>query len=218
MPRRQSPHEANLPVPGDFVALVSRLQSDAIDILLGYIWQGLDGLKARGYRYESDQEDIERTITEGLAQEIRDVMTGYEPYYLEHGPHEHETRSTANAQPPTYDLAFIFRRNPRAKWPIEAKVLKTDGVVAEYVKDVHGSYLNFRYAPFSSQAAMLGYLLGGRPARSLERIAEKLAIAMERHTSFPDRDHGVTHHTREVPAGKEYPQEFMCHHLIFLIN
>ncbi len=218
MPRRRSALEANLPVPGDFVSLANRWQEDAINILLGYIWQGLDGLKARGYRFDPAQENIERVITQLLAPEIRDAMTGAEPYYLEHGPYEDETRLTANAQPPAYDLGFILRANPRAIWPIEAKVLQTEGGVAGYVKDIRESYLSFRYAPFSSEAAMLGYLLSGLPARTLERIAERLGCELERHAHFPERDHGLTHHTRKVPAGKDYTPEFTCHHLVFLIN
>ena len=157
-------------------------------------------------------------LTQLLAPEIRDAMTGAEPYYLEHGPYEDETRLTANAQPPAYDVGFIFRANPRAIWPIEAKVLKTDGGVAEYVKDIRESYLSFRYAPFSSEAAMIGYLMSGLPTRTLEKIAESLECRLERHSTFPERDHGLTYHTREVPADKEYPNEFLCHHLIFLIN
>ena len=218
MARRRSALESNFPAPQDFVALASRWRADAIEILLGYIWQGLDRLKAHGFRFDPDQENIERAITQLLAPEIRDAMTGAEPYYLEHSPYEDETRLTANAQPPAYDLGFILRANRRAIWPIEAKVLKTDGGVAEYVEDIRESYLTFRYAPFSSEAAMLGYLLSGLPARALARIAERLETELERQASFPERDHGMTHHTREVPTGKSYPTDFTCHHLIFLIN
>lgn len=218
MPRRRSALEANLPVPQDFVALASRWRADAIDILLGYIWLGLDRLKAHGFKFDPDQENIERVITQLLVPEIRDVMTGAEPYYVEHGPYEDETRLTANAQPPAYDLGFILRANRRAIWPIEAKVLKTDGGVAEYVQDIQDSYLSFRYAPFSSEAAMLGYLLSGFPARTLAKLAASLGCTIERYEGFPERDHGVTHHTREVPPDKPYPPNFTCHHLVYLLN
>ena len=92
MPRRRSALEANLPAPRDFVALARRWRADAIEILLGYIWQGLDRLKAHGFIFDPDQENIERVITQLLTPEIRDAMTGAEPYYLEHGPYEDETR------------------------------------------------------------------------------------------------------------------------------
>lgn len=218
MPRRRSALEANLPVPGEFVSLAKRWRDDAIEILLGYIWQGLDALKSRGYSFDPDQENIERTITQLLVPEIRDVMSGAEPYYVEHGPYEDETRITANAQPPAYDLGFILRANRRAIWPIEAKVLKTDGGVADYVQDIRDSYLSFRYAPFSSEAAMLGYLLSGLPARTLAKIAASLACEMDTHPAFLERHHGITRHTRVVPLGKAYPPGFMCHHLVYLLN
>ena len=218
MPRRRSPLEVNRPEIGDFVTLACRWRADAIEVLLGYIWRGLDRFKADGLRVDPDQVNIERTITRLLTPRIGDTMSGYEPYYVQHAPDEDETRLTANASPPIYDIAFVLRANERLMWPIEAKVLKTDGGVAEYVKDIRESYLSFRYAPFSSQAAMLGYLLNGLPARTLEKIADRLGCGMERHASFPERDHGLTRHIRSVPPGKDYPPEFTCHHLIILIN
>jgi len=218
MPRRRSALDANVPAPGDFVTLAKRWRSDAIDILLGYVWSGLDRLKARGYHFDPDHENLERVITQLLVPEIRDAMTGEEPYYVEHGPYEDETRLTANAQPPAYDIGFILRANHRAIWPVEAKVVKTDGGIAEYVQDVEESSLSVRYAPFASEAAMVGYLLRGLPAKTLKRIGETLACEIARHESFQGRDHGVTNHMRKVPEGKSYPSEFTCHHLIFLLN
>jgi hypothetical protein len=218
MPRRRSPLEANLPVPDDFVKLAKLWRSDAVDILLDFIWRALDRLKLLGFQFDPKQENLEREITQLLEPEIREVMTGAEPYFIQHGPFESETRAPAPAQPPQYDLGFILRDNRRAIWPIEAKVLKSDGAVAEYVKDVRAAFLTATYAPFSSEAAMLGYLLGGSPARALARISETLPCTMEQHPRFLDRDHRLSRHTRTIPPGKPYPVEFICHHVISLLQ
>jgi hypothetical protein len=218
MPRRQSPLEANWPTPEDFVALARRWRSDAIEILLGYVWVGYDLLKEQKLRFDPRQEDLEREITQLLVPRIRDAMSGAEPFYAEHGPFETETRHSAKAQPPQYDLGFVMRANPRAIWPLEAKVLKTDEGVAEYVKDVRGAFLEIVYAPFSSEAAMLGYLLKGSPGRTFTKIAGSLGCQLEEHSHFAGRDHRCSRHIREVPIGKTYPSGFTCHHLIFLFS
>jgi len=217
MPRRLSPLEANFPVPGDFVVLATRWRSDAIDILLDFIWKGLDRLRARGYTFALDQENPEREISQFLAPEIRDGMSGEEPYYLEHGPFESETRKTAKAQPPQYDLGFVLWENRRAIWPIEAKVLKTENAISEYVKSIQTSFLTANYAPFSSEAAMLGYLLQGSPAVTLAQIAKALACSLESHPRFLERDHRLSRHKRTIPPGKPYQSEFTCHHIIALM-
>ncbi len=217
MPRRKSPLEANMPVPDDFVLLAKRWRNDAIEILLDFIWRGLDQLRAQHLTFDANQVNPEREITQLLAPEIREVMSGAEPYYLEHGPFESETRKPPPAQPRQYDLGFVLRVNRRAIWPIEAKVLKTDGSVGEYVGDVRTMFLTATYAPFSSEAAMLGYLLSGSPETTLARIAEALACVLEPHPRFPDRDHRLSHHMRAIQAGKPYPADFTCHHIIALL-
>jgi hypothetical protein len=214
MPRRQSPLEVNFPVPDDFVRLAKNWRIDATIILLDFIWKGLDRLKALGLTFDPDQENIEREITQLLEPEIRDAMTGLEPYYIQHSPFESQTRMPAPAQPPQYDLGFILRANRRAIWPIEAKVLRTDGTVAGYVKEVKDAFLNATYAPFSSEAAMLGYLLRGSPTKALTRIAEALDCTLDHHPSFGDRDHKLSHHERTIPDGESYPINFICNHLI----
>ena len=90
-------------------------------------------------------------------------MSGDEPFYVQHGPFERETMRPPPAQPPEYDLAFVFRADERIMWPIEAKVLETPGGVADYVRDIREEYLKCRYGPFSASGAMLAYLLDRYP-------------------------------------------------------
>ena len=102
-------------------------------------------------------------------------------------------------------------------WPLEAKVLKTDGAVSEYIKEINDNFMTCRYAPFSSEGGMLGYLLSGNPDKAFTNIAKKLPCTLNDHPDFPNRDHKTSDHQRVIPPEKSYPAEFRCHHLLLKI-
>jgi hypothetical protein len=185
------------------------------------VWRGYDAFCEEALSEVDccqDDEDLERDITQLLEPKIREEMNGYEPFYVQHGPYEHETRTAAPAQPPQYDIAFILNSNPRVMWPLEAKVLRTDGRVAEYLEEIRLNFLTCRYSPFSSEAAMLGYLLDGAAETAFGNIAQKGGWELAPHRHFRDRDHRTSDHTRAVPRGKTYPADFRCHHLILRLR
>ena len=99
-------------------------------------------------------------------------------------------------------------------WPLEAKVLETPQAIADYERDVREQYLTCRYAPFSAAGAMLGYLLSGSAADALARIEAKLGCVLDPVPAFAERPHRMSSHCRTVPAGKNYPADFRCYHLI----
>jgi hypothetical protein len=219
MPRGLTPIQANYPIPDDFVAMVKRWRGHAIDILFGYVWSGFDRLlEEEQFDLSQAEENLERGITQLVAQRIRDGMESKSPFYLEHHPFEDETRVAPPAAPPAPDLAFVLRANPRATLPLEAKVLATDGRVAEYVAEITDNFLKCRYAPFSSQGGMLAYLLSGLPSRALENIATKLGCEVFPHQAFPERHHACSRHQRTAEACKHAPRDFTCHHLIVLFD
>ena len=206
-------------MPDDFAGLVRRWRGDAIEILFGYVWRGFDSLLSDPQlKFDEDAENIERGITQCVCQRIRDAMQGKPPFYLEHHPFEDESRATAPAAPPAPDLAFVFRANPRATLPLEAKVLHTDGSVGDYVREIMANFLECRYAPFSSEGGMLGYLLKGVPSRALKNIAVSLDCELVSHPAFADRDHACSHHERMVADHPHAPPYFTCHHLIILFG
>jgi len=219
MRRGLTPVQANYPIPQDFVALIQVWKSDAVDRLFGCVWQGFDKLRTdHEFDLTDADENLERGITQLVCQPIRDVMEVDSPFYLEHHPFEDETRQPAPAAPPAPDLAFILRANPRASLPLEAKILRTDGAVAEYVREVTENFLQCRYAPFSSQGGMLGYLLAGVPSSTLQSIARQLGCVLAPHTTFAGRDHACSRHQRKGRLCAKAPREFTCHHLIILIS
>ena len=158
----------------DFVALANRWYSDASVIILTLIWEGYDRLLADLGSAGINESDLERSISQSLEWRIRIGMSGDEPFEIQHGPFERETMLGHGAQPPAYDLAFFLRADERIMWPLEAKVLETDGRVGEYVNDLRNEFLTCRYAPFSSEAAMVGYLLSGSPDQVFRNLEEKI--------------------------------------------
>jgi hypothetical protein len=141
-------------------------------------------------------------------------MTGDEPFHIQHGPYERETMAQPPAQPPQYDLAFVWSREERIMWPLEAKVLETPRTLANYVRDVHDQFLSCRYAPFSGSGAMVGYLLSEEAEDALLNIGTSLGCPLKKVAAFPSRPHRVSEHHRLVPAGKNYPADFRCYHLV----
>ena len=195
-----------------FLALVAVWGRDQADIMLGFVWTAYDAMRASMPVVEP--RDLERSITQLMEPRIRDAMTGDEPYYIQHGPFEHETMAAPPAQPPTYDLAFVLRADERIMWPLEAKVLETPNQVADYDRDIRQEFLTCRYAPFSNAGAMLAYLLTGSATTVFEAIQSKLGTLLSAAPAFVNRAHRTSEHQRNVPQNKSYPNTFHCHHLV----
>lgn len=217
MPRTRSIVNALWPASEEFVALATRLSSDAINVLYGAVWVGYDVLYREALKrvnWDQDYEQLERSITQLLVPRIRDAMGSFTAFDVEQGVFEYETSFSRQAQPPQYDIAFVLRDNPSVMYPLEAKVLCTDGTLAEYIAAIRERFLNAKYAPFSSESGMLAYLLSGQAQALLANIGKGISAELEPYAAFPTRDHMVSNHVRQVPAGKKYPVRFRCHHLV----
>lgn len=220
---RKAPSELAFSDQYEFVELAKNWRPDAITVLLDLIWQGYD-------LYQSDvlskidlsqvDDQLERDITQSLSIYIEQVKTGFEPFFIRSEWFEMEMREPAPARPKQYDLAFVWSNptNVRIVWPIEAKVLRSDSSVTEYVNEITGNYLTCRYAPFSSEAGMLGYLLKGIPNAAFKNIGTAVKCSLFNHPDFSGRDHKISDHDRRVPTGKIYPAKFRCHHLLLQLT
>jgi hypothetical protein len=219
MNRLPTPIQANYPVPEDFVVMARRWQPDAIENMLGYVWQGFDTLlEEENFDLSKAEESLERDISFIVCQKIRDAMDGKPPYYLEHLPPENEMRASAQAAPPTPDLGFIWIHNPRAIFPLEAKILPTDRKIGKYVKEIKENFLTGRYASFSSEAAMLGYLLNGKVESAFENISTRLNCTLKRYPPYKERNHWFSLHKRKENGTGSSRNEFMCHHMIIFFG
>ncbi len=210
--------ERRWPDTPEFNSVLRSWKTAGSVILLRLVWSGYDLFYKEALSQvdcSQDDKDLERNITQLIEPKIQEAMSGFEPFYVQHGPNEHETRQPAPAQPPQYDIAFVLRVNPRVMWPLEAKILRTDSNVGNYVTEVKDDFLTCRYAPFSSEAAMLGYLLSGDYNKAFANISDKGGWNLKSHQDFPSRAHKVSNHSRFVPNGKKYPIRLQCHHLLF---
>ena len=203
-----------------FQALAQHWCADGSRILCGFIWDGYDRLRKEVLDQldcSPNDEDLERSVTQLLVPRIRKCMSGDEPFDLEHGPFEFSTRLSGPGASPQPDMGFVWYRHPRAIWPIEAKVLRLDRNIQPYVVEVKQNLLSGRYAPFSTEGAMVGYLLSGDATVVFELVATSLRCKLLHHASFPDRDHKVSPHTRDNLADQKSPHDFCCHHMIMWI-
>ena len=220
MTRRFTVSEKIWPDTVEFGSFLEKVAGESSVSLLRLVWRGFDSLSndLRDINLEEPLDDLERDLTQQLEKRVRREMTGFEAFELQHGPYERESRKPAPAQPPQYDLAFALRANERVMWPIEAKVLGDPGRISSYVNDLQNEYLTFRYAPFSREGAMLGYLLAGNPIDVFTNLSVALSCSLVSHPEFATRDHRTSDHVRTPPPGIPYPSEFRCHHMIFRLG
>jgi hypothetical protein len=219
--RRKTPTELRYSSPPHFGTL-KRWKKDLTSNMFRHVWEAYDLLRSEVISKidpSKAEDDVERDITMSLERRIRRVMTGDEPYTVQHGPYEEETRKPSPAQPPQYDIAFVMNADERVMWPLEAKVLKADTVtaLADYLADVRNEYLTSRYAPFTGEGAMVGYLFSGTEDLAFRSIEASLPCTMTHHPDFKARAHKTSDHSRSVPAGKPYSTNFRCHHMMMKI-
>jgi hypothetical protein len=208
-------------VPPDFMYVASSWPEGIMTGMLDSVWQAYDLLcKEILSQIDLTQpvEQLERNITELLERRIQRSLSGYEPFQVQHESWEWETRTSSQAQPPQYDIAFVLNENERVKWPLEAKVLPTDKAISPYIQEILENFLTCRYAPFSSEGGMLGYLITGVPGKLFNRISSELECVLSYHPSFTSRNHRTSLHKRIVPNNKNYPAAFSCHHLVMPVS
>jgi hypothetical protein len=219
---RVSPIQANYPIPEDFVALAQRLRPDAISVMLDHVWQGYDRLRQVD-SFAVTQEDIqlEDEITAALHARIQDVMhesDAFSPFKVVHQPLEGEKQKDMG-RPPQSDLGFrLSGGNVRSHFSIEAKLIRTDGAVSRYIKEISDNFLTGRYSTFSSEAAMLGYQLSGTAGNAFSAIGAALKCRLTKPSSFPNREHRCSFHQRKVGAAPNAGTKFKCHHLLMLFD
>jgi hypothetical protein len=215
MARNCTPVQRNYPVPEDFVALANRLRPKAVDELLRCIWQGFDQLVSEEFDVTKEDTQLEDDISFAAYCRIQDSMPAYSPFSPIHQPREREHRQPTG-MPPTSDLGFRMRGgNVRSHFTIEAKVVRTERAVSQYVSEVTDNLLTGRYSTFSSEAVMLGYLLSGTPDVTFDAIATSLRCALNTHPRFANKNQRWSDHRRNIEPASP-PQSFRCHHLLIL--
>lgn len=213
--------ELRWPTTPEFEAVARGMNQGAINMLTRAIWCGYDRFFAEVIAFidptRADAE-VERSITQYMSPYINECIDEFSPFHLLHSVREFETRRAPPAQAPEYDTAFVLYANPRITWPLEAKVLRTDGAVAPYIADVRGEFLTCRYAPFSAGGAMIAYLFDGDPHVLFDNIERQLGTSLRQQEFTPSRQHRYSDHVRTPPPNKPYPAQFRCHHIVMQMS
>lgn len=217
MRRRQTISEQLWPKDGSFDSLKA-WRADAGVVILRRVWAAYDDLGTsilNKVDWAAAADEIERSLTAYHSLKILERQTGDEPFIMLPEMPEFETREPAPARSKAYDFGFVMRGGDYSMiWPIEAKVLKTDRKLTGYLRDLEAKFLKCEAAPYSHEGALIGYLISGSPAVVFEGIAAHIGQLLLSPQEFVGRNHRTSTHKREVPQGKSYPKDFLCHHLI----
>lgn len=208
-------------------ALVRIWTDEMTHRLLHHVWEAYDRFYSdllSDIDWTEDYEQLERNISWEFVLAINNTMDKFLPCTVQHSPPEFETRSSRAAKPPEYDIAFVWKSDPRLMWPLEAKIVKTDNDIddnlRDYIQTLRERFLMCKYAPFSNGGAMLCYFKAGDITTLLGNIERRLECALPQYSGFPDRPHRISEHVRTVPPEKAgtYPAHFRCHHIIMLLS
>lgn len=212
--------ERRWPNSPPFQQIAHRWCQNQSHLLLDLVWQGYDRLCLRDLNdvpFSADDEAKEESLNHLLAVRIDQCKSGDEPFYVDHEPPEQTKRKRGKGRSPQPDIGFTLYDYPRTVWPLEGKVLAHETDTRPYLDEVNNNFLTGRYATFSSEGAMLGYLLRGDSEQVFALIATGLQQTTRRHPHFLDRPHRITTHQRAELPHLNSPREFTCHHLLLRI-
>jgi len=197
-------------------------RADAAVVILRRVWAAYDDLGAdilSKVNWTAAEDEIERSLTAYHSIKIQEQQTGDEPFILIPEMPEFETRAPAPARSKACDFGFVMRGGDYSMvWPIEAKVLKTDRKLTGYLRDLDDKFLKCKAAPYSHEGALIGYLISGSQGVVFDGIAAHIGQLLLLPQEFAGRHHRTSTHKREVPHGKPYPKDFLCHHLVMQVG
>ncbi len=225
MQRKPTPKELRYAnKPRDIDTLLNLWNPTLIYNILSCVWSAYDRLYAefpKHIDWSMPIENVERSLTSELEQEIQEEWDAILPFNPQHEAWEETTRSSAPARPPSYDIAFVWRTNRTVMWPLEAKVIQDDNDAAynlkDYVENGVGRYLAGLYAPFANSGAMLAFLRSGQAEIVAENIALRLSTTLSASAEFSSRCHKTSTHRRGITNHVVF-EDFCLHHLIMPLS
>lgn len=209
----------------EFADIVSTWPKHVVLEMLTLVWGAFDNLKAspnfKSLDFSKDYVQLERSLTDLHMIEVTLLWkrgSGFESFVPHHEPWEFENLSKRSARPPSGDIGFVLRENPRIRWSVEAKVLESPIDIARYLGDLK-KYLAGKGSPLSTEAALGGYLVNGKPEELFNAIQGKINAALTPSPDFPLRAHRISLHIRDkanLPLAT--PSSFACHYMLFSLN
>lgn len=186
--------------------------------MLAQTWKAYDvlgsNLQQYGVSVEKDDEDLERQICSLLETRLQRLQTGKEPFSVKHEPYEFATKKEPPARSPQPDIGFVLWKDENIMFPLEGKVVRNFSGLGAYANEVSTNFIGCRYAPYTGEGAMLGFLVGPKPEEIFVEIESRLSCTLHSHMHFPVRPHRYSDHERQIPFGKPFISEVRCHHLL----
>jgi len=217
---RQTYLERRWPDTPIFQDIARRWCAEQSRLLLELVWRGYDLLVASDLQqvpFSADDEAKEESLNFLLAVRIDQCKAGDEPFCVSHETPEQTRRKRGKGRSPQPDIGFVLYEYPRSVWPLEGKILSHDQNVAAYIAEIETNLLTGRYATFSREGAMLGYLLAGTVEQAFARIGSEVGVPLRSHPCFTDRPHKVSQHQRGSAPDVRSRHEFLCHHMLLTV-
>jgi hypothetical protein len=204
------------PEAPEFAALAERWGKAASTRFLQFVWSAYDRFYDK-LDFERDDSNLERRINDHLYHHICDAID-LEPFRLVRLQHEPWEFTDAHTRPPQPDFAFVIIARREARWPMEGKILQTDGAIADYVREIKDNFATGTYGSASTEAALLGYLLSGRPEIAFATIEVTLNISLLPHPAFNRRMHRMSVHSRGNAGAPNHLGPLRLHHLLMVLE
>jgi len=205
-----------------FQEIAARWCADQSRLLLDLVWRACDSLYELDLRQlplrmsdEAKEGDVESSSI-GPASTMQKAATSHSPSVISH-------RSLLVAKPVKAALlsrtsVFVWYNNPNCIWPLEGKIVTRETDCNAYVAEVENNFLTGRYATFSLEGAMLGYLLHGDPQKIARKYQPSSQCASEfLIPAFRSGPHKVSEHLRSGLPQRRDAERFHCHHLVLVI-
>ncbi|MEX2169929.1 MAG: hypothetical protein WD851_11510 [Pirellulales bacterium] len=217
---RQTYLERRWPVTPMFQNIAVEWCADQSRRLLELVWRGYDLLFANDLHivaFAANDEAKEESLNYLLTLRI-DQCKGNAPFSVVHQPPEQTKRKRGKGRSPQPDIGFALYEQPRTVWPMEGKVLINNRDVTAYLAEIETNFVKARYATFSSEGAMLGYLVVGDAETVMSHINNDLGTVLRNHPNFKERPHRLSDHIRTNLPHPNSPARFVCHHLILCLS
>jgi hypothetical protein len=219
-------HDQIWPDAPEWSAIAEAWSEEAVTQMLTLVWDAFDHMRTKHLGrvdFTLPMAQLERSLTDLHAIEIqllhRQRGSGFESFIPMHEAGEFSRISHPSAMPPSYDIGFVHVSDYRLRFPVEAKVLDGPTDVKRYLDDLSGKYLTGKGAPYTLEAALLGYLKSGQPPATFVAIESALGQKLRPVSVFSRRGHRASRHTRTMTSHSQgMPSDFLCHHLIVALS
>lgn len=184
---------------------------------LDWTWRGFDALRENVLNevdFNQPLDQLERDLTSKHFIEINRMFAaeteGLSSIIPHHEFPENESAPGGSGKPPASDICFIWYHNQRVSWPIEAKVLKTPGALADYLGDT-AKFEKGIAAPLVGEGAQVAYLLSGTTHEFFTNLSTRITSLLQTVPEFSTRPHYASNHARiSIPALKLHHLAMHC--------